>query len=145
MDMPSQRREIGEHEYQVLMLPLGAWLELQGLVARLFGGALEELFAAMGDTDDIGALDLRQIAPVLRALLGSASPADLEALFDSAGKSLRVREEDGGWTILDRRRQQVWWSGHMRELAPVLGFFLEVQFRDFFGGLLGMVGEPMPG
>ena len=145
MDMPSKRRTVGKHEYKVTMLPLGRWIELQQLVAKLFGGALEEFFGAMDGVQDIGSIELAKLMPVIRALILSATVEDLEALFDAMGRGLQVREEDGGWTILDRRRQQVWWAHNMGELAPVAAFFLEVQFRDFFAGLLGMVGEPMPG
>jgi hypothetical protein len=148
LNLPSQERLIGGTVYRVTMLQMGQWEELLVLVMRGGGKPVAEFLAGINAGNISSVIEeIREFGTITPEALASLLPRLASALCTLA-ETLdvttirRLREllalstfVDG--SPLDMTRQQTYWArGHMAELVPYLGFALEVQLADFFGGLL---------
>jgi len=142
--IPSKVKRINGREYRSVMMPLGDWFVLEELVLEAVGGPLEQLFGAFPvDLEtrklDLGALQTEQIAGVLHGLLRGLGNRRLATLVDSMSGHVEIRDKDGRWRKLSSDLQ-THFRLNMKDLIPVLMLFLEVQFADFFGGALSLLG-----
>ena len=94
------------------------------------GGSLLETIAIM-----LGQVDL---PGVVRGIASKLTAKNLLGLAKHLGKSVLA---DG--KPLTYQAQQMHWPHHMRDLAPVVGLFLEAQYADFFEGFGGLL-PPTP-
>ncbi len=134
INLPSDDRTIGSTTYQVTRLPMRQWLELKALGMRLAGPVIAEVLAgAKGGLSSLldKNMDLGGIGQALYRLCADAKPADYNKLLDILGKCTAINNKP-----LDK---DFWWPRNMEELAPYVAFALEVQFKDFFAGLVAMM------
>lgn len=122
IDLPYIEREAGEHTYRCDRLLLTDWIALEALLMRVFGVQILDM-----DEKNLGAYAPHAIS--------ASTGKDHEAVFELLGKCLRVRNEEGGWSMISRETQERWWAVYIGELPTVLGMFFEIQFKDFFSGL----------
>lgn len=131
-DLPSENREINGTVYTVSMLPLKKWMQLKKVAFGVIGAPLAEALAsAEGGIKDLLGMNIsnKAIGQGLYAMCANSSPESDELMLKLLSEATMVG---------DNRLDPVGhWPRNMGNLGPYLAFALEVQFADFFKGLLG--------
>jgi len=149
INLPFVERDINGVEYRANRLMFEDWAVLTEDLAEMLGepaasllrgdlmlpdqgegGTLLETIAIM-----LGQVDL---PGVVRGLASKLTARNVLGLSKHMGKSLAA---DG--RPLTYQAQQMHWPHHMKDLAPVVGLFLEAQYADFFEGFGGLL-PPTP-
>lgn len=128
IDLPYLEREIGCHTYRCDRHLLKDWIELETLLIRVLDMQVLDM-----DEGNLGAYAPR--------ILGAATKADHEQIFDLLSRSIKVQNPEGGWSMISRQTQDRWWPAFIGELPGALGMYFEIQFADFFRGLARLLPE----
>jgi hypothetical protein len=133
LDLPYQEREINGTTYRATTLPLEDWAALTESLADLIGDPLSGVLR--GDAVLRRDLSGSDIGYLVAEIVSKLTKKRIITLTGHMAKGLRAGDH-----ILSSSAQQTWWPKHMRDLASVVGLFLEAQYSDFFEGL----GESLP-
>lgn len=137
-DVPDKIERIGEHQYKCVALMQTDWEALGDFLAESIGAPIATLVKGY----DIAYLEQLPfsgsggVGLIFAAFSKKMSRENAKALRQHMAKSLYVM--DGEWKVLDMAAQELWWAKNRRELPGVIELFLEAQYADFFGGLLGL-------
>jgi hypothetical protein len=116
------------------------WFRLEELTVDALGGPLEKFLGSL-PMDlrelDIGALRTEDLSEVVGGILRGLSAERLETLVILMGKTLECQDTEGSWVRIEAPNGH--FRRYMRDLIPCLVLFLEVNFRDFFGGALDLL------
>jgi hypothetical protein len=151
INLPFAERDINGTLYRANRLLFEEWAALTEDLADMLGEPAASLLrgdAMIPDADERGSmlefmavmLGSVDLPGVVRGLTSRLTARNMTALARHMAKGLMV---DGKPLTYDR--QKMHWAHHMRDLAPVVGLFLEAQYADFFagfGGLLPPNGSP---
>lgn len=132
LELPSFERDINGRTYKVYRLHLAKWAELTELLADLLGDPIASLLrgdAVLPDGAD-PRMSFGDIQGLIAGISKKLSAKTLLKIPKVMGVCLHV---DG--VPLGSNKQEMWWPRHMKDLAPVIKFFLEVQYSDFYEGL----------
>lgn len=127
--LPFKEREINGTVYKAHVLKLDQWAALTEDLAGILGEPLSSFLrgdVALSEGVSVGALAIGALGTIGSKL----SARSILALSGHMAKSLRVNGK-----ILSKDAQNLYWPGHMKDLAPVVGLFLEAQYGDFYEGL----------
>lgn len=128
LDLPYREREINGTLYRATTLMLNDWAALTESLAQLLGEPIGSLLR--GDAVLQGKLQRFDVESIIVGIVGSLSRQKILDLVAHMGKGLRAGDH-----LLTSAAQSMWWPRHMKDLAQVVGLFLEAQYADFFEGL----------
>lgn len=137
LDLPYLERDINGTTYRATTLPLDQWAELTEDLASMLGDPMASILRGDSVIAE-GALGSAAIAAILAGVAGRITKTQLLKLARHFARGLRA---DG--KLLTYDQQQLYWPGHMRDLAQVAGLFLEAQYEGFFEGLAALL-PPAP-
>jgi len=139
-EVPYIEREIGKHNYRAYQLQLGKWADLTehlaGMLGKPFAAALRG-----GSLDVDAMLGQDTVLVVLALVMERLTARNLLALVEKAKPSLQFESATGGWNVKKVDQHHVHWQHNMTEMGPAMALFLEAQYRDFFGGLKGLMPD----
>jgi len=126
--MKSETRQIGEHTYTVMMLPLSQWQQLRDAIWPTLMGVIPDIIDHADAPTAEQLTDVVQSASVLLPLQGEA--------YRAALKVLQACSQVEGRPGYISNIAELWWSDTgYAELGGWLAFALEVQFVPFLCGL----------
>lgn len=136
MPLQTQSRTIGELDVDTTQLPARRAIKLAGKLGRVIGPALSKAKGLSMQSD------IADLAPALTAFFTSLSDTEYDALLLEILSSTVVTGVCGD--VAERRRVQLdslkkiddAFGADMSGLVKVAAFALEVNFRDFMGGVL---------
>jgi|GEM_PF-4001627 len=147
MNLPTERRQIGEHTYTVTRLAFRESRLLLALSEQVLGPSLLQIVSEVDAKAALSSLvnmDASAAASALLQLLGRMGSADVDKIFATLGKATEV-DDEGRTRRLDPETQDHWWALFPGECLAWIVFAFEVQYRDFFAGagrrLSGALGE----
>jgi hypothetical protein len=131
-NLPFIERDINEVTYKAYTLTLDHWAALTEHLTSVIGDPIASVLSgdiAMpeGMNPSFGRMD---IAAIISGIVTKLTAQKIMALVKHMGKSLHA---DGA--PLGSEKQKMWWPKRMRDLAPVVGLFLEAQYSAFSEGL----------
>jgi hypothetical protein len=130
----TEKREINGNVYQVSRLPFTQMLETLADCGRLVGGSVENLVQKL---DSMPATDLLAI---ISHLVGRLDGPEAKKIRESLGGVTMVTNR-----ALDTQYQELWFIDNARDFWPWLAFALEVNYKDFLGGIINILPQAVKG
>jgi len=167
MGVQTLTRTIDGELYEVTQFPATQALRHLTTLTRLLGEPLTEAAGVVGEIDDLGGfldMDVSDavgavipfLSKAVKALVAKLDEAEVETLVKSLLEHTHSTLE--GKAVVVGRVFDTYFAGRLGHLFKVLGFVLEVNYRDFFpeggvdvGGVLSKMGsgsrskQPSPG
>ncbi len=134
MGLRSERRTIGEHEYEVTQLPSSKGRRLLVRLFKVLGPAFGELTA--GGAKNVDEVDSGALARAIQELALRITSDDLEDVVQELARTTRIRMGDKEPELASV--MELHFAGRYDELIRWLAFALEVNYGSFFGGLAGL-------
>jgi hypothetical protein len=125
----SQSKVIGQHEYTVTQLTATPAYTLLCKLMKIAGPAFGALAAGSG-SGNMG----EAVSIAIRELVARMDEAEVKAIVNQLIGTVLVKIGNTD-TPLSRVFESHFRGGNLSEMFQVLGFALEVNYSDFFGGL----------
>lgn len=130
----TQERIIDGHTWAVTQLPPTRSLKLMARLLKIVGPALGQGLSAGADLDKA---DISAFGPAIEKLLLQLDGDTLDAVVKESLATARI---DGQEALVGF---EVTFHGRLVELLKGVAFALEVNYSDFFGGLVGELRSRM--
>lgn len=121
---------IGEHTYEVGLLPLSKGRPLLVLLTRHLGPAFGELLKESGGNVDEARLT-SLVGTLIQDVSRTLSDEDLRAMIETLASVTKVSSGSGPKVLLPNV-METHFAGKFGELVRWLGFAIEVNFQSFF-------------
>jgi len=137
LNLPYKEREINGTVYRATTLALDNWASLTETISNLLGEPIASIFR--GDATLRADFRRSDIEVLISGLIGKISRLKILEIVAHMGKGLQAVSPEQ--RLLTDKAQKIWWPQHMKDLAPVVGLFLEAQYADFFEGVFDSMPE----
>lgn len=136
LEINVQEREIGGHKYYARPFP--------PLMATDLMGDLQTVLTTAASQKNDGNVDL-SIAAIIcgvgKNLNGKALVGFAERILNKNYVSVEIETNRGADVVqLDKNMQEELFTGHIELMLQVMWFILEVNYGDFFGWVLNLLG-----
>lgn len=155
--MQTKNRIIGNHKYEVRQLGTSEAEELLVRLVRVLGPVLGALLEDVGGgikspkgIKSLLDMDVTTVSKALHELGMRLTVEDLRHLRTVFGNASVCHQPDGKALPMKLEYQELHWCGRISDMFKWLGFCLEVNYSDFFGGAgliskaVGAVAEVKP-
>lgn len=136
MALEQEEKQIGETHYRVTQLPGSKGQRLLVHLYKIAGPAMAELLRGFDGAvamDSVLDMDLGFLANAVIDLADRINDDELEDLVTRLAASTEISVDQERWLQLKDCKEQHF-AGNYKELFLWLGFALEVNYADFFGG-----------
>lgn len=132
MNLPTKSKIINGRNYEVTQLTMKKWLELKVVVIKMCGPSLGELLHSWTGTEDLN-IDTRSVGYAIFSLSEKINSPDYEKILSILYNVSKVDN------IELHGIAETWFPTHMKDFPEYLVFALEVQFADFFDGVMNAI------
>jgi len=144
--IPQKKKMINGIEYTVKLMPFGRHRELQYIVFKKIGKALEHLGDAMSGAQPgtyvvsgavldgfLEGIPWTAIGKAISGVLETLEKNDYDRVIELLGQETTASDANG---FLDLQTQELYWlKNKYANFLPWLAFAMQVQFEDFLSGL----------
>ena len=132
----TESRQIGAYTYEVTQMPGRQAFRVFTRLTKMIGPALAELLGkGGGDMKQLLDTNVGTLVPALTVFCDSLSEQEVDALIDTFSEHTKVKGPNISKAAPMSEMFDVVFAGQPGNIIAWLAFSIEVNYRDFLGGL----------